>query len=133
MIANYQKKISGPLLDRIDMVVPVARVEREKLFANDPKTARETDWKKQIDRAREIQTARQKQPNSSLPNKQLEKFAKLDAATNSLLATAAEKLRLSARGYFKILRVARTIADLANRKNIAREDIAEALQYRQDS
>jgi magnesium chelatase family protein len=130
-ILNYQQKLSGPLLDRIDMVVPVARVERDKLFSSETKEKpRATEWRKQIAAARDMQMKRQKKPNSSLSTKQLEKFAELDQAAKNILSTAADKLNLSARSYFKVLRVAKTIADLAVRENIAKEDAAEALQYR---
>jgi magnesium chelatase family protein len=131
-ILTYQQKLSGPLLDRIDMIVPVARVERDKLFASSTKEKpRATEWRKQINTARDTQIKRQKKPNSSLSTKQLEKFAALDPAAKSLLSSAAEKLNLSARSYFKVLRVARTIADLSDHSDITQEDIAEALQYRQ--
>ena len=129
-ILNYQQKLSGPLLDRIDMIVPVARVERNKLFNDSKEAPRADEWKRQIATARQAQISRQKKPNSSLTNKQLEKFAKLDHDTKNFLSTAAEKLNLSARSYFRILRMARTIADLAARENIVQADIAEALQYR---
>ncbi len=132
-ILNYQHKLSGPLLDRIDMIVPVARVDREKLFADNQEKPHADEWRRDIANARTAQMARQKKPNSALSNKQLEKFANIDAEAKNLLAAAAEKFNLSARNYFKTLRVARTIADLANRENIAREDVAEALQYRQQT
>ena len=134
MILNYQKRLSGPLLDRIDMIIPVARVPREKLFAdrkNDEKP-RADEWRKQIENARVAQIKRQKKPNSALTNKQLEKFAALDPEPKNLLTAAADRLNLSARSYFKTLRVARTIADLNNHDQITTEDIAEALQYRQN-
>ena len=133
-IINYQQKLSGPLLDRIDMIIPVARVPREKLFAdrkNDEKPHAD-EWRKQIENARVTQTKRQKKPNSALTNKQLEKFAALDPESKNLLTAAADRLNLSARSYFKTLRVARTIADLNNHDQITTEDIAEALQYRQN-
>jgi len=132
MILNYQKRLSGPLLDRIDMIVPVARVEREKLFTENPCKPQADEWKRQIKTARDTQIMRQKRPNSALTNKQLEKVAQLDTTAKNLLSTAAERLNLSARSYFKILRVARTIADLNAHENIATDDIAEALRYRQN-
>ena len=135
MILNYQKKLSGPLLDRIDMIVPVTRVPREELFAekSGQEKPRADEWEEQIATARNMQITRQKRPNSTLTNKQLEKFAALQPDARNLLATAAEKLNLSARSYFKTLRVARTIADLEKHDNIKKSDIAEALQYRQQN
>ncbi len=131
-ILVYQKRLSGPLLDRIDMVVPVARVPREKLFAEaTDEKPRADEWRKQIETSRDTQIKRQKKPNSTLTNKQLEKYAALDSETKNLLTTAAERLNLSARSYFKTLRVARTIADLNGHDQITSEDVAEALQYRQ--
>ncbi|MDR1969773.1 MAG: YifB family Mg chelatase-like AAA ATPase [Candidatus Nomurabacteria bacterium] len=133
-ILLYQKRLSGPLLDRIDMIIPVARVPRDKLFADKASSdkPRATEWRKQIENARIIQVKRQKRPNSALTNKQLEKFAVLDPKTKDLLTAAAERLNLSARGYFKTLRVARTVADLNEHTQIVAEDVAEALRYRQN-
>ncbi len=136
LILNYQKKLSGPLLDRIDMIIPVARVPREELFnpgSSNKERSRATKWKRQIAAAREAQIARQKRPNSALSNKQLEKFAALPPTARNLLSDAADRLNLSARSYYKIWRVARTIADLNGHADIEVADVAEALQYRQQT
>jgi magnesium chelatase family protein len=132
-ILSYQKRLSGPLLDRIDMVVPVARVPRDKLFSDAVSNEKPygNGWQRQIETARKTQVKRQKRPNSALTNKQLEKFAALSLEAKDLLTSAAERLNLSARSYFKTLRVARTIADLNQHAQITTKDIAEALQYRQ--
>lgn len=129
-IYNYQSKISGPLLDRIDIKLSVAKVSRDKIFAKNPEPPRAAEFRKNIARARAKQIARQGRPNANLANKELTKFAPLDEASRQLLNAATEKLNLSARSHFKIIRLARTIADLAGRDNIEQNDIAEALQFR---
>jgi magnesium chelatase family protein len=132
MIQQYQKRLSGPLLDRIDLIVPVARVPREQLFdtASTAEKPQAKTWREQITRARQIQMTRQNKPNSVLTNRELQQFAPLDEVGRRLLENAADRLNLSARATFKIIRVARTVADLADRQNITASDLAEALQFR---
>lgn len=133
-ILSYQKKLSGPLLDRIDLIVNTSRVPNEELLINNSLintqhlTALDT-----INTAINIQKERYFSSikyNSSLTNRDIKKYAPLSNEANSLLLLAADRLKLSARSYFKIIKVARTIADLANEKNILTEHISEALQYR---
>ena len=133
-ILAYQKRLSGPLLDRIDMIVDVSRIPHTQLLATNSSSkeqhilARDTIYK-----ARKIQSNRyktSKKSNSSLTNEEVKKFASLDTATKQFLDTAASKLKLSARGYFKVIKVARTIADLAGDQTITIPHLAEALQYR---
>jgi magnesium chelatase family protein len=129
-IANYQAKLSGPLLDRIDMIVPVAKVARDKMFAENSAPKQADIFRENIATARDLQTARQHKPNANLTNKELGKFAKLSLDAQQLLEVANEKMNLSARSHFKIIRVTRTIADLAGEENISRNHLAEALQFR---
>lgn len=126
-------KISGPLLDRIDIQIEVTPVEYQKL-GSDVKAESSDDIKKRVDNARKIQIDRYKEfgiySNSELTPKLIEKYCKLDSKGSELLKNAFEKLGLSARAYTRILKVARTIADLDKKENIEMKHIAEAIQYR---
>lgn len=132
-IMKYMSKISGPLLDRIDLHIEVPAVKYEDLEA---KEAGETsaEIKQRVNAARQIQLDRFKlsgvYSNSQLTPEMMEKHCALDDETNELLKAAYENLGLSARAHNRILKVARTIADLAGEKNIKPEHIAEAIQYR---
>ncbi|MDR1196669.1 MAG: YifB family Mg chelatase-like AAA ATPase [Candidatus Nomurabacteria bacterium] len=132
-ILNYQKRISGPLMDRIDMVVEVSRVPQEELLRPKESDKNEDETlRQQIQKARKLQVERNKgKTNSALPNKTIVAKAKLTPKAENLLTTAADRLKLSARGYFKIIKVARTIADLNDSADITEREISEALQYRQ--
>lgn len=132
-INKYQKRISGPLLDRIDLHVEVPRVKTEKLTQEI--VAESSDSiRKRVQRARDIQAERYKNlkifNNSELSPQQIKKIAPLDEAGSNLLRQAINQFHLSARGYHRILKVSRTIADLAGSEKIRSRDIAEALQYR---
>jgi len=132
-IIKYQQKISGPILDRIDLHIEVPRVEFEKLsgaeLAESSALIRE-----RVQSARNIQSARFKDEsvvtNSEMSSEQIKKYCPIDSATSELLRNAVNQLHLSARAYHRILKLARTIADLANEPNIKLEYVAEALQYR---
>ena len=132
-IHKYLKKISGPLLDRIDMHIEVKRPKYEKLFAK-AKSETSLEMRDRVNIAREIQKKRYKNyniySNSELNSKIIEEFCKLDGKSQIILEKAFEKLKLSARAYGKILKVARTIADLEEKENIEYRHIAEAIQYR---
>lgn len=132
-ILNYQKKISGPLLDRIDLVVPVGRVAHEDLLSKKPTTDDNQRLRHAIATARLTQTARYQQAlahNGSLNSKQIKKYLAISDEVQQLLSVAAKRLDLSTRAYFKIIKVARSIADLEKVPHITPEHISEALQYR---
>lgn len=132
-IAKYQKKISGPLLDRIDIHITVPRVEIEKLTTSHCSEGSEAIREK-VKRARKIQTERFKntetKTNSEMTQKQIEEFSCITPEAIVLLKTAAENLALSARSYFRMIKLARTIADIEESAKIEESHIAEALQYR---
>ena len=134
-ILNYQKKLSGPLMDRIDMTITVPKVSTNKLLQdNTSLEIQQKDAYAKIQTARDMQFnryGRRDKNNSSLSTSEIKKFIKLDEQTKDFYDSAAEKLKLSTRSYFKILRVARTIADLESCAHISKAHLAEALQYRQ--
>jgi magnesium chelatase family protein len=131
--ADYQSKVSGPLLDRIDLHVEVQAVSAADLVLPPPAEG-SAQVAARVKAARDIQSARldglPARTNAELDGKALEEHATPDEAGRKLLAQAAEAMRLSARGYTRILRVSRTIADLAGAQQIGRIHIAEALSYR---
>lgn len=131
---RYLSKISGPLLDRIDIHIEVTPVPFEKL-SDERKGESSVDIRKRVTAAREIQSERFKDTetlhyNAQMNVKHIRKYCALNDQSKQLIKTAMEKLNLSARAYDRILKVSRTIADLANSENIAPEHIAEAIQYR---
>ena len=131
---RYLSKISGPLLDRIDIHIEVTPVPFEKL-SEERKGEGSVEIRKRVTASREIQSERFKDfenvhYNAQMSVKQIRKFCKLSPESLTLLKTAMEKLNLSARAYDRILKVSRTIADLANVTDISPDHIAEAIQYR---
>ncbi len=132
-IINYQRKISGPLLDRIDLHIDVPKVNFEKLTSEN-KAETSSEIRKRVESAREIQRQRfiglNIVANSEMSSRQTNNFCQIDKNTVDLLRQAVNQMGLSARSYFRILKLGRTIADLAGEKNIKLEHIAEALQYR---
>ena len=131
---RYLSKISGPLLDRIDIHIEVTPVPFEKL-TEERKGESSVEIRKRVTAAREIQSERftpfeNLHYNAQMNVKQIRKYCKLSDESMSLLKTAMEKLNLSARAYDRILKVARTIADLDSSENITPTHIAEAIQYR---
>ncbi len=131
---RYLSKISGPLLDRIDIHIEVTPVPFEKL-SEEQKAESSVDIRKRVTAGREIQSERFKDLenvhyNAQMNVKQIRKFCKLSEESKNLLKNAMEKLNLSARAYDRILKVARTIADLDVSEDILPTHIAEAIQYR---
>ena len=126
-------KISGPLLDRIDLQVEVQSVKYSNI-SNKIKGESSKIIKQRVNKARKIQENRYKEysifSNSDLTPNLIEKYCKLDDESKTILEKAFDKLNLSSRAYNRILKVARTIADLGERDNIDKGDIAEAIQYR---
>ena len=133
-VARYQKRISGPLLDRMDIFVEVPRVEYEKL-AGAPTGDASAAVRERVVAARERQSARFKgtphQANSDMGPAEVWEWCKLDAAAGGLAKAAMERLHLSARAFHRTLKLARTIADLAEADEIGAPHLAEAIQYRQ--
>ncbi|PWR20484.1 YifB family Mg chelatase-like AAA ATPase [Zavarzinia compransoris] len=131
--ADYQSRLSGPLLDRFDLAVEVPAVSVGDL-ALPPPAEGSAEVAARVAAARAAQAARFTgtgiATNAEMEGEVLDRHATPDAAGRALLIEAAQRLRLSARGYHRVLRVARTVADLAGRAGVARIDVAEALSYR---
>jgi magnesium chelatase family protein len=135
-ILRYQKKFSGPLLDRFDLQIEVPRVKFIDLQTETPE-AEIKNILKRIDEARKIQLNRFRESklfnvftNSEISSQNIEKFCPLDKEGLMLLKEAMTKFHLTARGYHRLIKVARTIADLSCCEKIKTEHLAEALQFR---
>jgi magnesium chelatase family protein len=132
-IIKYQRKISGPILDRIDLHVEVPRVKFEKLAQDFPAEKSEA-IRERVEKARLIQKIRFENSttitNNEMTNEEIKKYCKLSNDCMELMKNAIHNLHLSARSYFRIIKVARTIADLETSETISPEYIAEAIQYR---
>ena len=132
-ITKYMGKISGPLLDRIDIHVEVFPVQFEALSSNRTQETSE-EIRKRVNMAKKVQTERYKydniHSNSELTSDLIKKYCELSSESNKLLKSAFEKFGFSARAHNKVIKLARTIADLDNSKDILEKHIAEAIQYR---
>lgn len=135
MVLRYQKRISGPILDRIDIHVDIPSVETQKLVSAD-KSKNETskDIQDRVQAARDRQLLRYKgmkiKSNSELTTRDVRKFCELSNDCTTILTAAISTMNHSARSYFKVIKIARTIADLAGSPDILPNHVAEALQYR---
>lgn len=134
VVQKYLNKISGPLLDRIDIHVEVTPVSYSELAA-ERTSEKSNSVRERVIKAREIQSKRYEHTegvhcNAQIGSKQLREVCKIDETGNQLLKTAMERLGLSARAYDRILKVARTVADLDNSEKIESNHLAEAIQYR---
>ena len=135
-IIRYQKKVSGPLLDRIDLHVEVPRINFEKL-SSDEIGELSSLVRQRVETARQIQNIRFKNlpihTNAEMGNAEIKKFCQINPESTELLRTAVEQMHLSARSYNRILKLGRTIADLDQNENIQPQHIAESLQFRAKS
>ncbi|SRR6056297_708038 len=132
-VLNYQKKISGPILDRIDLQIKTPRVKFEKIAEKNPEEP-SREIKERVEKARDLQKNRYGretfQLNGNIGSETVKKVCSLDKESEEILKQAVEKLKLSPRSYFKILKVTRTIADLEESRDIQKTHLSEALQYR---
>ena len=130
-IQRYHSKISGPLLDRIDMHIEVPALPTQTLASFDPKQEETSQTiRERVNKARAMQYERAGLINSKYSPQQIMTHCRLGSAVQEKLSTALDKLGISARAYHRIIKVARTIADLAQSTNIETDHIVQALQYR---
>lgn len=137
LIQNYRRKISGPIVDRIDIWIEVSKIDYKKLHPNNcikydkaGNILTTAVAKNIVERTRKIQFDRLRKLNNELTSEEIKKICCLDEKTKEILNKSAEKLKLSVRSYFKIIKLARTIADIEQSKEIKMPHILEALQYR---
>jgi magnesium chelatase family protein len=130
-VARYRGRISGPLLDRIDLHVEVPRLAPEHLGSDpDPRVESSAAVRRRVESARALQLERAGRPNQALGPREIERVCALDDAGRHLMARALQRLGLSARAYHRVLKVARTIADLAGSADIEPPHLSEAIGYR---
>ena len=135
-LLRYERKISGPIVDRIDMWVEVSQIDYDKLSEVSPDKKESISIKERVIRARNIQkerfwkAKREIKTNSEMGAKDIAKIAKLSEKAKEILNSSAKTLDISARAYHRIIKLGRTIADLAQSEEIKPEHILEALQYR---
>jgi magnesium chelatase family protein len=135
-LLKYQRKISGPITDRIDMWVEVSQIDYEKLTEDSSSQKESPKIKERIIKARKIQKERFEKlnkkikTNSEISAKDINTISKIEERAKNLLNIWAKKLNLSARAYHRVIKLARTIADLDEKENIKENHILEAIQYR---
>jgi magnesium chelatase family protein len=132
-IAQYQRKLSGPIIDRIDLAIDAEPTEHRSILKSQPKTEVSATVRARVAIARRRQLERQKTLNSQLDNQAIQQHAQLSHAAEFYVNHAAKKFDLSARAYLKAIKIARTIADLANSPQIEQAHMQEALTYRYTS
>lgn len=132
-LLKYRGRISGPLLDRIDLHVEVPALSYQELATDAPSESSE-EIRKRVDAAREVQRHRfarmQIHCNAQMSNRHIRRFCTIDEPSRKLLEMAIDRLGMSARAYSRILKIARTIADLEATEDIRSEHVSEAIQYR---
>ncbi len=135
-IQRYRSKLSGPLLDRIDLIINVPRLTTDELINANSEAEPSAKIRERVIKAREIQAKRYEKEgiftNSELNAKQIKIYCKTDKKTTDFLKIAAQKFQLSGRKYSRILKLARTIADLDEKNDISLEHVTQALQYREN-
>ena len=131
---QYISKLSGPIIDRIDMTIECSNFEYNDLNSQETRSESSKEIRKRIERARTIQLERYKEDdiktNSELEERNLKKYCKINEATEEIIKQTFKKFNLSIRSYLKILKIARTIADLEESKDIKKEHIIEAIKYK---
>lgn len=132
-IVRYQQKLSGPLKDRIDLQIEVLPLKKDEILFKESRL-KNKNYNQQIKKARKMQAKRYQNSkiknNSELQLKEIEKYCQLDSSSKKVLSQAYERLKLSVRGYIRLMRVARTIADLNNNSQIKESDLIEAVDFR---
>lgn len=129
-VARYRSRVSGPLLDRIDIQIEVARQPTTALSNHGPAGESTEPVRARVQAARQLQLDRAGKPNALLGTRELMRDCQLTSADQKLLERAIDKLNLSARAYHRILRLARTVADLASADRISTQHLSEAIGYR---
>ncbi|TDO89384.1 magnesium chelatase family protein [Halanaerobium saccharolyticum] len=132
-IVRYQQKLSGPLKDRIDLQIEVLPLKKDEILLKES-TAKNVNYSEQIKKARKMQAERYQNAkiknNSELQLKDIEKYCQLGSNSDKVLSQTYQRLQLSVRGYIRLMRVARTIADLNNNPQIKKSDLIEAVDFR---
>ena len=133
-INRYRARLSGPLIDRIDIQLKIQRLDEDELLADNKDCESSAEIRKRVIKARQIQLERYREENirtnSELSPRQIKKYCKIDNETKLFLKNAIKQFDLSARSYDRILKISRTIADLESCENIKISHIAQALQLR---